>query len=214
MTDREKLFTLVRRHYPQIAEIGLQEEIADVGQLMHAQSGEVLMDYGSYVKIIPLIIEGSIKVSREDETGREIFLYYLTPGETCTMTFSCCMMHKKSIIRTEAEEDTTLIAIPVKYMDEWMGRYQSWKNFVMLSYDNRMYELIRTIDSIAFKKMDERLVEYLEQKAIAIKSKVISSTHQDIAYDLNASREAISRLLKQLEKEGKVKLGRNKVELL
>lgn len=172
------------------------------------------MDIGSYVKIIPLIIEGTIKVSREDEDGNELFLYYLRPGETCSMSFTCCMMNKKSEIRTVAEEDTQVIGIPIRYMDEWMSRYQSWKNFVMMTYDYRMLELVKTIDSIAFKKMDERLLEYLEDKAHATGDRTINTTHQQIAYDLNASREAISRLLKQMEKEGMVELGRNRIELL
>ena len=123
-------------------------------------------------------------------------------------------MNKKSEIRTVAEEDTTIIGIPIRYMDEWMSQYQSWKNFIMRSYDNRMVELVKTIDSIAFKKMDERLLDYLEAKSEAINSRVINTTHQEIAYDLNASREAISRLLKQMEKEKLVTLGRNKIELI
>lgn len=209
----QEILGLIRKHYPQIAERALQEEIARVGKVMQFKEGDVLMDYGSYIKLVPIILEGSIKVSREDEEGNELFLYYLQPGETCSMSFTCCMMNKKSEIRTIAEEDTTVIGIPNRYMDEWMSRYQSWKNFVMTSYDNRMLELVRTIDSIAFKKMDERLVEYLEKKAKATGSKTINATHQEIAYDMNASREAVSRLLKQLEKEGRLKLGRNRIEL-
>jgi len=208
------ILELVRKNYPQIAEKRLQEEIAEVGKLIHIKAGEVVQDIGSYIKIVPLILEGSIKVSREDEDGNELFLYYLRPGETCSMSFTCCMMTKRSEIRTVAEENTTLIGIPIRYMDEWMSRYQSWKNFVMRTYDERMLELVKTIDSIAFKKMDERLLEYLENKSQAHHSRVISSTHQEIAYDLNASREAISRLLKQMEKRQLVKLGRNKIELL
>lgn len=206
--------SLVRRHYPQIAEPRLQEEIAEVGTLMHFKAGEIIMNYGSYVKLVPLLIDGSIKVSREDESGHELFLYYLQSGETCTMSFSCCMMNKRSEIKTIAEDDTTIIAIPIRYVDEWMTKYQSWKNFVLLSYDQRMLELVQTIDNIAFKKMDERLLDYLEKKAGTLNSKLIHTTHQEIAYDLNASREAISRLLKQLEKEEQVKLGRNKIELV
>lgn len=210
----QQILDLVRKNYPQIAERGLQEEIAREGKLLFFKAGETIMDIGSYVKLIPLLIEGTIKVSREDEDGNELFLYYLQPGETCSMSFTCCMMNKKSEIRTVAEEDSTLIGIPIRYMDEWMSRYQSWKNFVMMTYDYRMLELVKTIDSIAFKKMDERLLEYLEQKVEATGNRVIHTTHQQIAYDLNASREAISRLLKQMEKEGLVALGRNRIELM
>jgi CRP/FNR family transcriptional regulator len=210
----QEILDLIRKHYPQIAERQLQEEIASKGKLMFFKAGETIMEIGSYVKIIPLIIEGTIKVSREDEDGNELFLYYLRPGETCSMSFTCCMMNKKSEIRTVAEEDTQLVGIPIRFMDEWMSRFQSWKNFVMMTYDYRMLELVKTIDSIAFKKMDERLLEYLEDKVEATGDRNINTTHQQIAYDLNASREAISRLLKQLEKEGMVELGRNRIEWL
>lgn len=213
-TSRTDMLELLRKHYPQLAERGLQEEISQVGNLMTFKAGETIVDFGSYVKLIPLILEGSLKVNREGDDERELFLYYLEPGSACTMSFTCCMMHKKSEIRAIAEEDTLIIGIPIRYMDDWMTRYQSWKNFVMLSYDNRMLELVKTIDSIAFQKMDERLLQYLERKTKVIGSNEISTTHQEIAYDLNASREAISRLLKQLEKEGVVRLGRNKIEVV
>lgn len=211
---KSEILSLIRKNYPQIAERQLQEDIAEVGNIMHFKAGELIMDFGAYVKLVPLIIEGSIKVSREDEEGNELFLYYLQPGETCSMSFTCCLMDKKSEIRTVAEENTTLIGIPTRYMDEWMSRYPSWKNFVMTSYDRRMLELVYTIDSIAFKKMDERLLDYLEKKAEANNNRTLQATHQEIAYDLNASREAVSRLLKQLEKDGIVELGRNRIKLL
>ncbi|AEE50271.1 Crp/Fnr family transcriptional regulator [Haliscomenobacter hydrossis] len=209
----ESLLDLVRKHFPQIAEKGLQEEIATVGKLTEYSAGTVIMDVGQYVKMVPLVITGAIKVLREDEDGHELFLYYLQGGQTCSMSFTCCMMNKKSEIRTIAEENTRMIGIPIRYVDEWMTKYQSWKNFVMQTYDYRMMELVRTIDSIAFHHMDERLLAYLDKKAKATNSKIINATHQEIAYDLNASREAVSRLLKQLENDGQLKLGRNKIEL-
>lgn len=213
MTEEQQIREYLRKYYSNIAELGLQEEIAHIGKVMEFKAGEIIMDFGAYVKLIPLVVEGSIKVSREGDDGGEIFLYYLQPGESCTMSFTCCMMNKRSEIRTQAEEDTIVIAIPIRYMDDWMSRYQSWKNFVMMSYDHRMKELIRTIDEIAFKKMDERLLTYLQKKAQVTGSKTLNATHQEIAYDLNASREAVSRLLKQLEHDGYVNLGRNKITL-
>lgn len=203
----------VHKNFPRIAEKKLQEEIAEVGKMLTFQPGDTIMDIGSYVKMVPLVTKGSIKVSREDEDGHEIFLYYLQPGQTCAVSFTCCMMNKKSEFRTIAEEETEIIGIPIRYMDEWMTRYQSWKNFIMLTYDDRFNELIRTLDSIAFKKLDIRLEEYLRQKSSATGQKTLETTHQQIAFDLNASREAISRLLKQMENDGVVKLGRNKITL-
>lgn len=209
------ILAILKKHFPNIAEKPLQEEIAAVGQVMHFRAGEVIMDFGSYIKLVPLIVRGSIRVSREDERdGREIMLYFLGAGETCSMSFTCCMMNKKSVIRTEAVEDTTLIGIPIRYMDAWMSKYQSWKNFIMLSYDQKMVELVRVIDSIAFEDMDARLQKYLEARKASTGSPVISATHQEIANDLNASREAVSRLLKKLEHAGVVELNRNQIKLL
>lgn len=210
----QEVLELVRKNYPQLAEKALQEEIAKVGEIYRFKAGKAIMDVGSYVRMMPLLVEGSIKVSRENDDGKELFLYYLHPGEACTMSFTCCMMNKKSEIRTVAEDNVVMIGIPVRYMDEWMSRFQSWKNFVLTSYDKRMLELIQAIDSMAFQHMDDRLLEYLEKRAQAQQSKSIEATHQEIAYDLNASREAVSRLLKQLERSGRVKLGRNRIEIV
>ena len=173
------------------------------------------MNYGSYVKLVPLIISGSIKVTREDESnGREMLLYFLGRGETCSMSFTCCMMHKKSAIRTEALEYTELIGIPVRHVDQWMSKFQSWKNFVMKTYDEKMVDLVKVLDSIAFEGLDARLLKYLSARADSTDSSRIAVTHQEIADDLNASREAISRLLKKLESQDQVTLGRNEVRLL
>ncbi len=213
--QQSEILELVHRHFPQLAERALQDEIAEGGQVFHYQAGEVIMDFESYVKMVPLIVDGSIKVTREDERdGKEMILYFLGPGETCSMSFTCCMMNKKSQIRTQAVEDTTLIGIPIRYMDAWMSRYQSWKNFVMQSYDAKMMELVRVLDSVAFEDMDRRLQKYLRARAESTGTKEILVTHQEIASDLNASREAISRLLKKLENIGEVELGRNRIKLL
>lgn len=214
MTEPLDIRTLLHSHFSQLAERPLQEEIIEVGKIMHFSAGEIIMNFGSYVRLVPLVVSGAIKVTREDdENGNEILLYYLNAGDSCSMSFTCCMMHKKSIIRTEAMEDTMLIAIPNKYMDVWMNKYASWKNFVMMSYDQRMLEMVKVIDSIAFQKVDERLIQYLKDRSEATNTRIIKATHQEIAFDLNVSREAVSRLLKKLETMGKVDLGRNQVTI-
>ena len=210
----QNITELLHKHFPQLAEMGLIEEIEKVGIIMSFKTGEIIMNFGSYVRMVPLVVKGSVKVLREDETdGKEILLYYINEGDTCSMSFTCCMMDKKSIIRTEAEEDTTLIGIPVKYMDQWMSNYQSWKNFIMNTYDKKMLELVKTIDNIAFKQLDDRMMEYLHMRKSAIGKYTIHATHQEIADDLNVSREAVSRLLKKLEREGIIELGRNRIEI-
>lgn len=203
----------LKEHFPVLYEKELQEEIAEHGKLTEVKAGTVIMDIGRYIKTMPLLVKGSIKILREDEEGNELFLYYLGRGDTCAMSLTCCMEDKKSEIRAVAEEDCIIISIPVKYMDLWMKEYTSWKNFVMQTYRNRFEELLNTIDSIAFLKMDERLEKYLTDKHKATYSTTIKGTHQEIAYELNSSREVISRLLKQLEKQGKIKISRNMIEL-
>ena len=198
-----------------LAELALQEAIAQVGEEHEFEPGEVIMDYGVYIRFVPLVIDGSIKVLRQSaESGNELFLYYLNAGETCAMAFTCCMMHKKSEIRTIAEDKTTIISIPLKSMEDWMSRYPSWKNFIMISYNNRFQELFNALDNIAFLRMDERLLKYLANKSRTLSSKELGITHQEIARELNASREAVSRLLKKLERANLLSLGRNKITLL
>ena len=192
----------------------LREEIAGVARLMNADAGELVMDIGQAVQHIPIVLRGSIKIIREDREGNEIFLYYLEPGQACATSITCCLSGQKSTIRAMAEEPTQYLAVPVDRSDEWMLRFRGWKNFVMNTYADRFDELLKTIDQLAFKKMDERLVKYLRDKALVRESNALISSHQDIAYDLNTSREVVSRLLKQLERMGSIRLGRNRIELL
>ncbi|NJB86414.1 CRP/FNR family transcriptional regulator [Lewinella marina] len=204
----------VRRYFPVFVEPELQEAIAELGQLHTIAAGGMLMDYGNFVRMMPLIMSGTVKVSRLGEDGSELFLYFLRPGESCVMTFTCCMADKRSQIRAVAEEDTTILALPKQTLDEWMMRYKSWKNFVMTAYDQRMNEMVQTIDQVAFHQLDERLYDYVVKRASLRPDATIQATHQEIADDLNVSREAISRLLKTLEKRGSIELGRNRIRLL
>ncbi|PPK88342.1 CRP/FNR family transcriptional regulator [Neolewinella xylanilytica] len=204
----------VHRYFPEFVEPGLLQVIANEGRIHRFAEGGVIMDYGNYVRMLPLILEGTIKISRQADDGSELFLYYLTRGESCAMTFSCCMAAKRSEIRAVAEEDTVILGLPQPKLDEWMMRYKSWKNFVMQAYDQRMNELVRTIDQVAFQQLDERLADYVSKRAAIREDRTILSTHQAIADDLHVSREAISRLLKTMENRGMVALGRNRITLL
>lgn len=202
------------QHFPLLTDKQLLEEINTKGFLKTVPSGTLLMDIGQYIKYMPLVLQGSVKIMREDEDGNEILLYYLEGGNTCAVSFTCCMQHETSGIRAVAEEDTELIMIPVEYMDIWMGQYKDWRNFVLFTFSKRMDELFETLDSIAFHSMDKRLVKYLKDRSRVLKKEEFSITHQEIALSLNSSREAVSRLLKKLENMGQVELGRNKIKLL
>jgi CRP/FNR family transcriptional regulator len=130
------------------------------------------------------------------------------------MTMTCCMGQTKSEIRAIAETDAKLIMVPVQKMEEWTAKYKSWRNFVFESYHSRLNELLHTMDSIAFDKMDERLLNYLKEKARVNNDQTLYNTHQEIAYELHSSRVVISRLLKKLENIGKIKLHRNYIEII
>lgn len=200
--------------YGQTFEQALINEILQVGTYKEVPAGFKMMDIGSYVKGMPLLVSGAIKVLREDKDGNELLLYYLEKGETCSMTMTCCMGQTKSEIRAIAETDAKLIMIPIQKMELWTSKYKTWRNFVFESYHNRLNEMLHTLDSIAFDNMDERLLAYLKEKARVNEDKTIHSTHQEIAYDLHSSRVVISRLLKKLENLGRIELHRNYIEIL
>lgn len=199
--------------FPDITDAKLLAEIEERGDIMQVEAGSTIMEPGSTIRMMPLVNKGLVKVSREDDTGNELFLYFLNPGQTCAMSLYCCMANRKSEIRATAEEDTELLTIPIEAMDEWMGRYPNWREFVMRAYTDRFQELLNTIDSIAFTQLDDRLLDYLQQKA-AGNNGTVNTTHQKIADDLNSSRVVISRLLKQLEKRGMVELSKNKIRFV
>jgi CRP/FNR family transcriptional regulator len=192
----------------------LLDIIKKTGQLITVKSGDTIMDIGQIVRTMPLIISGTVKVSRVDEEGRELLLYYVNSNESCAMTFTCCMQHQPSEIKAVAEEEVTLIALPVSVMDDWLIKYPSWKNFVMNTIRNRFNELLKAIDQIAFQNMDQRLIHYLKEKSKATGSALINLSHEQIAQELATSRVVISRLLKKLENDKKLLLYRNQIKLL
>lgn len=204
----------LKQNYGQLFEDDLLNEIAQVGTYKEVPAGFKLMEIGSYIKGMPLLISGAIKILRDDKEGDELLLYYLEKGDTCSMTMSCCLGQTKSEIRAIAETDTKLIMVPVQKMELWTSKYKSWRNFVFESYHTRLNEMLHTIDSIAFNNMDQRLLEYLKNKSRINEDNSIRNTHQEIAGELHSSRVVISRLLKKLEKLGKIELHRNYIEII
>lgn len=195
-------------------EAELIEEIKKSAQEVRLKEGSVLLDIGQIVRVIPIVLSGTLKISRIDDEGHELFLYYIHPNESCAMTFTCCMEQHPSEIRAVADEDSIILTIPIVRMDQWMMRFPSWKSFIMKTIRSRFNELLIMIDQIAFQRLDERLVHYLKEKSRTSHSAVINLSHEQIAIDLASSREVISRLLKRLENEGKVLLYRNQIKLL
>jgi CRP/FNR family transcriptional regulator len=204
----------LRLNFGHVFEEELLEEINQVGVFKEVPAGYKLMEIGDYIKSMPLMLHGAVKILREDENGDELLLYFIERGDTCAMTFSCCMGQNKSQIRAVAETNTKLIMIPIQKMEEWMGKYKNWQSFILQSYHSRMTELLEAIDTIAFLKMDERILKHLQDKAKVIGNDEIHCTHQEIAHDLHTSRVVVSRLLKSLENQGKIKLNRNNITVV
>ncbi|MBM3427527.1 MAG: Crp/Fnr family transcriptional regulator [Bacteroidetes bacterium] len=199
--------------FPDLYEPQIKAAIIERGTWMEIKEGEMLMDIGQYIKFMPLIMSGNLKVLREDDDGKELLIYHVAQGQTCAMAITCCMGDARSNIRAVAEEDCTVIAIPTQVLDEWSSKYSSWKHFVFKSYQSRFEQLLQTIDSIAFKKLDDRLEKWLESKSKLTEDGIIHATHSEIANELHSSREVISRLLKKMENQGQLTLGRNKIEM-
>lgn len=190
----------------------LAEFIADIAEVKTFEEGTIMMKTGQYFKASMLITRGKVKLYREGEDGNEFFMYFLEAGNACALSMICATRNQTSEIMAIAVEETEVLMIPIQYMDELMTQYKGWYYFVLETYRSRFEELLVVIDNIAFKNMDERLEWYLSNQAK--QGREIYLTHQQIANDLNSSREVISRLLKKLENQGRVVLHRNHIEFL
>ena len=200
--------------FSSVFEPALLAELESKSMLMKVSGGETIMKIGSPVRAVPLLISGIVKVSRVNDEGQEILLYYVRSGETCAMSFTCWMTAQVSSIEGVAEEDSVLLAVPGKVVDEWLLKYPTWKKFVMTTILDGFTVVIKSIDDIAFKKMDDRLIIYLKEKSKATGSSLINLTHQQIGDELGTNRVVVSRLLKKLENDNKLLLYRNQIKLL
>ncbi len=192
----------------------LIEELAKNGRIVSAEEGTQIISRGDIVKDIPIMLTGTAKIVRTDENGEEHILFYLNEKEACTATFSICSDTKESEIDFVLETDSEILLYPVRLMDNLTKEYPGWRYYVCQNYNARMKEFLETMDTIAFMKMDKRILKYLENASKALQTRMITITHQEIANDLSTSRVVVSRLLKQMENEGIVKLHRNRIELL
>jgi CRP/FNR family transcriptional regulator len=200
----------IKHLFPNLEE-GLYTEMVKHGTIKQVKAGEALLRVGQTIRSTMLIIDGIVKLYREDDEGKEFFIYHLDAGQACSLSMVCAAKHETSEVLAKALTDTTILAIPLEFMDQWMSKYKSWYEFVITSYRNRFEELLKTIDAIAFSNMDERLENYLKKQVNKLGANV-KMTHQDIANDLNSSREVISRLLKKMEAKKWVVIHRNSIE--
>jgi len=199
--------------YNLFSDSGLIAEINTQSRKKKLAKEEALIVPGYALVFVPIVLSGVLRIIREDEEGREVFLYHLYPSQTCAMALNCCQSGKKSMVKAVAEDETEVLLIPANLIDQ-LFKYQEWKTFINQTYSSRFAELIEVIDLIAFNNLDKKILNYLEKKKEALNTSILSITHQQIAAELNTHREAVSRLLRSMEQKGIVKLGRNTIELL
>ncbi len=202
-----------KEQFPQF-EPGLIDLIEKEAVQRSFNAGDIIMRTGQYIKSTVLVLEGRIKIYRENQDGGEFLMYYLQPGQACAVSMICAIQSGTSEIMAMAEEDSEVLMIPVHLMDDMMNQYKSWYQFVIQTYRGRFDELLSVVDNIAFRNMDERLEFYIKRYVEKAGKKNLEISHQQIADDLNSSREVISRLLKKMEQRGLVKLHRNMIELI
>ena len=209
-TDKQKLIHNTIGH---LLEPALIIEMGEVGRIRETAADEIIIHVGDELKMVPIVISGSIKVSRENNEGDELLLYYVEGGDICAMTLQCCVRKIDSHVKATAMEPSLIMMFPVEKMERWMDTYKSWREYILQSYHTRLTELMETIDAITFMRLDERLLKYLTDQAKLLGTLELNHTHQQIADDLHSSRVVISRLLKQLENKGIIDIHRNKLLL-
>jgi len=192
----------------------IQAKLSEFGYTRDFCEGEIILDDDAYIKAIPIVTKGSIRVMRSDDEGKELFLYYIKAGESCIMSFLGGMHNELSVIKAIAEEDTEILFIPIDKVPFLIKEYPEWLDYIFRLYHKRFEELLDVVDAIAFKKIDERLLDFIKRKCKLAKTRILETTHEELANDLGTARVVVSRLLKKMEEDGIVQLGRNKITLM
>lgn len=206
MSDLSKLKEL----FPEL-EDELYNELIQVGVIKEIPAGTTILQVAQPIRTVMMVLDGVVKLYQEDGEGDEYFVYHIEPGQACAVSMVCAYKQEKSMVTAKSVTDVVMLTVPLEYMDKWLQRYKSWHYFVIKTYRSRYEELLRTVSEIAFRNMDERLEFYLKRQVKQFGNHV-KLTHQDIANDLNSSREVISRLMKKMEKNGWINIHRNSFE--
>jgi CRP/FNR family transcriptional regulator len=209
-----KCYDHLYERFQNIFDDELINEICYNGQLRNFEEDQMVVDIDEKIETLPLIVSGSLKIMTEDDEGKELLLYYLELGDTCAVTLNCASKSTKSKIRAITEAKTEILFLPMSKVDDWMGKYKSWRNFILDTYNYRMNEMLEAIDNLAFHNMEERVFKYLRDKAMVTGNSEISATHLQIANDLHSSRVVISRILSKLEQDGLIEHSRNRVKII
>lgn len=193
---------------------GIKRKLSGYGFSKRFKEGDVILAENAYIKAIPIVTNGSVKVMRTDADGREILLYYIKAGESCIMSFLGGIHNDTSKVKALAEEDTEVLFIPVDKINSLIKEYPEWLDYIFRLYHQRFEELLAVVNAVAFKKLDERLLSFIKRKCELTNSHTLYVTHEQLAVELGTARVVVSRLLKQMEDEGLVRLGRNKISLV
>lgn len=204
---------VLEKRFPTL-EKELLSEIVNCAEVRTVHEGEIIMRTGQNIRAAILVLDGVLKIFREDEEGDEYFMYYLDEGKACAISLVCALGIGTSGVMAKAVTDATILIIPAHYVDEWIGKYKTWAQFAVSSYRERFEELMQVIDHIAFRNMDERLVFYLKRYKEKFNTDIISTSFTEIAQELNSSREVISRLMKKLSEKGAVELMGSHVQII
>lgn len=202
------------RHLLPDLEEALRQEMKEKGRIVQVEAGTALLQTGQNIRNTIIVLDGLVKLYREDDQGSEFFMYHLEPGDGCALSLICDRTHRVSAVTAKAVTDATLLVVPLEHTENWMRQYRTWYHYVISTYRKRYEELLETIDSIAFRNLDERLEFYLRRHRDTLGTNVLQITNTEIAQELNSSREVISRLMKKLSESGKVRLLKNGIEIL
>ena|SRR6185312_7941731 len=192
----------------------LKEMLYENSIVKDFKAGDIILNENVHIRAIPIVSKGSIRVMRTDEEDKEILLYYIKAGESCIMSLLGGMHHERSKVKAVAEEETEILFLPVEKVTLFIKEYPEWLDYIFRLYHKRFEELLEVVNAVAFKKMDERLLNFIKKKCEHTKSKTLNVTHEQLASELGTARVVVSRLLKQMEEKGLVKLGRNKIKLI
>ena len=203
----------LRRYFPELEDL-LLEAMTEAGHVVEIRAGDSMMQVGQQLKYMIFLLEGNLKIFREDEEGAEFYLYSLTSGSSCALSLSCSYRMEESSVKGIVMEDGVALLIPIEFMEKWLPKYKTWARYVIDTFHTRMEDILTTLDQVAFRNLDERLEFYLKRMQRDQDTDVLELNHQRIAGDLNTSREVISRLLKKLEQRGKIELSRNSIKLI
>jgi CRP/FNR family transcriptional regulator len=202
----------LHKYFPSLGEKELRETLLNECSIQTFEKDTILLEEGNYVKVLPLVIEGSVKIFKKDY-DKEILMYYIKSGESCIMSISACIKDEKSQVQAITSDSTKVILVPIRFVNDWMRLFPTWNTFIISSYQSRFDNLLTAFNAVVFEKMDTRLVQYLKEKSNVLGSSTLKTTHIEIATELATARVVISRLLKDLENQGKIKQTRGYITI-